>query len=137
MDPLSITASTIAILQLTTSVISAIRGPDREKVADEVIRLTSLLLQLQQYVVETETDSQTHLPWLGHIGSLKADLAEIQKRLEQLTARLPQQGSRRTTILRLRSELEWRAGDRHVRELLSEVERIKNTVSTALALRTV
>ncbi len=92
MDPLSITASIIAILQLTTMLtgyINDVRHATREqaKVAVEASNLYSLLTSLRFRVEEARSDD----PWLNQVkrlGNKNGPLDQFKDVLEKMVEQI-------------------------------------------------
>jgi hypothetical protein len=96
-DPLSVTASIVALLQLTQAVVHGLNGmkdasKERISIRDEIIYVSGLLYNLKGQVTRSEI-------WSGIISSLvcpRGPLEQLKEALEQLTMRLsPAEGLRK------------------------------------------
>jgi hypothetical protein len=130
-DPLGITASIIAILQLTASVIEYLRAvlyarKDRVDCLLEIFGLHELLLALQIRVEKSHTEDL----WLAQVRQLgvrDGPLDLFKSHLEQLASKLgPAAGLRRA--------LTWKFNKADIQGIISKIERIKTLVSLALTL---
>jgi hypothetical protein len=128
-DPLSITASIIAILQLTSSVIEYLRAvcdarKDRVALLFEASGLHELLLALQNCVEESNAED----PWFTEVRKLGVGggpLNQFKSHLERLVSKLgPAEG--------LQGMLTWNFNKSEIEGILSKIERIKMLVSLAL-----
>lgn len=131
-DPLSISASIVALLQLTSTVVQYINNvkdasKERLRIRDE-ISCTSFLL----YMLEGRVQ-QAHLgePWLSMRQSLdmpKGPLEQFRGALEQLASRLePSKG-----LKRVGKSLAWPFKTEEIKEILSTIERQKSLFNLVL-----
>src|ERR1700753_1766938 len=98
MDPLSVTANVIAVLQLTAEVIkyvSEVKAAPREwqEIMIETSNLQSLLLKLR---CRLEQGQQTGDPWFGRVRALNVEngpLDQSRQALEQLLSKVETQNS--------------------------------------------
>jgi len=134
MDPLSITVSVVALLELTRKVITYVKQTkdaptDRTRVLQEASSLTGLLSTLKDFV--EDCDSQD--PWLRATSSLTAPDGPFQQYkllLETVVARVvPSHGSRR-----LGQVLSWMLNKEEVAHLLSQIGRVKSLIHIALQI---
>ena len=148
MDPLSVTASIIAVLQATSTVISicydfraAIKNAPRvlTSILDEAKDLRSVLETLETLVHKAngpETWTLQHRPVFELIckpdeGPLAACLEELTK-LESLLA-ISQQGARPVSIRRaFLSSLGWTLKESDAKLCLRRIERCKSTLNLAI-----
>ena len=132
MDPLSITASIIAILQLTTtltSYINDVRHATREqaKVAVEASNLYSLLTTLRFRVEEAKSDN----PWFNQVkllGIENGPLDQFKDILETMVNKLPSSRKRD----QIKSALLWKFTKSEVDNALVRMERLKSLINCAL-----
>lgn len=132
MDPLSLTASIIAVLQLTstlTSYISEARNAtaDQAKVAVEAGNLYSLLTTLRFRVEEARSDD----PWFNQVkllGRENGPLDQFKIVLEKMVSLLPSSGKRD----QVKSAILWKFTKKEVENVLARMERLKSFISCAL-----
>jgi hypothetical protein len=136
MDPLSLTASIVAVLQLTstlTSYINEARNATAEqaKVAVEASNLYSLLTTLRFRVEEAEK-SQSNDPWYGQVkllGKTNGPLDQFKDILDTMVNKLSSSRKRD----QFKSALLWKFTEREVEDALARMERLKSLISYALA----
>jgi hypothetical protein len=135
MDPLSITGTLIAVLQVTTSVISTCYDY-RSSVASasrEVLQITESLNSLKD-VLESllrliETTQSGELSTVELLAKDGGTLQSCQAELERLKGKLePEKGWRK-----LRNSLVWPLKEGEMRRALEELERWKSTIQLALS----
>ncbi|KAE9364611.1 hypothetical protein N431DRAFT_109437 [Stipitochalara longipes BDJ] len=135
MDPLSITGTLIAVLQITTSVISILYDY-RSGVASasrEVIQITEALNSLKD-VLESilrliETTKANELSTIGLLEKSGGTLQSCQAELERLRVKLvPEKGWRKA-----RNSLIWPLKESEMRRALEGLERWKSTMQLALS----
>jgi hypothetical protein len=134
MDLLSITASLIAVIKLTTSVVeylSNVKDAPRERAqcAIEASNIYNLLTILRYRVEEGDFNK----PWFSTIRTLavqggpldqyKKALEQVQKKIEKVPA-----------AKRLGNNILWPFTKREIAEILSRIERLKNLVLVALEM---
>ncbi|RMZ86707.1 hypothetical protein DV736_g6069, partial [Chaetothyriales sp. CBS 134916] len=132
MDPLSVTASIIAVLQLTSTLTSYIRDVrhatrEQRKVAMEASNLNSLLTNLQ-YRVE---DAQSSEPWFNQVRLLAIQggpLDQFKEMLEKMVKQI--QSSRKRD--QIKSSLMWTFTQTEVENALNRMERLKSLIQCAL-----
>lgn len=137
MDPLSITASIIAVMQLTSTLLTYLNSvkdapKERAHCAIEVSNLYNLLTVLR-YRVE---DSESNEPWHNalrvltvltvHGGPLDQYRHSLDKILEKTSG---SSGGRK-----LENSLLWSFRRDDVKELLGRLERLKTIISIALEM---
>ena len=134
MDPLSVTASLVAILQLLTKVVGYLNdvkdaSKDRAKCAIEAASLQSLLLDLR-FRLE---DGNPNDPWYDAVRALgvqNGPLDQFKQMLEQLQARMTSGGR----LHNLRDALVWRFSKEEITRILAKMERLKTLVLVALQM---
>lgn len=133
MDPLSMTASIIATLQLTatlTGYLNDVRSATKEqkKVAVEAGNLYSLLMSLRFRVEEARSSD----PWFNQVrllGSEHGPLDQFKDDLEKMVEHLS--SSRRRNMVKC--ALMWKFTKLEVEHALKRMERLKSLVQCALA----
>jgi hypothetical protein len=132
MDPLSMTASIIAILELTsslTSYINDVRHATREqkRVAVEASNFYSLLTSLRFRVEEARADE----PWFNQVkllGIENGPLDQFKDALEKMVEQVPSSRKRD----QVKSALTWKFTKVEVENTLWRMERLKSLVQCAL-----
>jgi hypothetical protein len=138
MDPLSIAASIIAVLQLTSTVVQYIgdvkdSNHDRLKIRDEISSTSFLLYSLRDRIngAHGPQPDENKTRWLSSISSLGAPngpLARFKADLEDLASRLaPTDGHRKIGKM-----LKWKFEKGYVNSLLQSIERQKSIFTIAL-----
>lgn len=134
MDPLSITASVLALLGLTREVITYVKQTkdapsDRTRVLQEASSLTGQLIMLQGLV----EDHNSRDPWLQATSQLAAPdgpLHQYKLALEKIVAKiLPINGRCKAGKV-----LAWMFSKEEVTHLLSQIERVKSFIQIALEI---
>ena len=139
MDPLSVTASIIAVIQLTGSVVSAVYNyrtgvknapEDAAKIIEDLTGLSHILERLLQLI---EKDRHTKITRLASLeGLIKAGgpLESCQKTLEHLNAKLrPEKGWRA-----VKQSLTWPLKKDDIKRALDEIATAKQTLGLALTV---
>jgi hypothetical protein len=134
MDPLSVTASIIAILQLTSSVIEYLNDvqdapKDRARLAVEASNLYSLLIALRYRFEEARSNED----WYAEVRSLGAQngpLDQYKSTLEQFQHKITSGSG----IRKICHALVWRFSKEEVAGLLSRMERLKSLIQIALEM---
>ena len=131
-DPLSISASIIAVLQLSGTVIQYLNNvkgasEDRQRLLNEVTSISGLLYFLK----DRATQSQYGGSWSMTLASLntpKGPLEQFKSALERLTLKLaPVEGWRKAG-----KALTWPFQKEEIKEILSTIERHKSLFNLAL-----
>jgi hypothetical protein len=131
-DPLSISASIIAVLQLSGTVIEYLNGvdgalEDRYRLLNEVASISRLLYFLK----DRATQSQYGDSWSMTLASLnmpKGPLEQFKFALEHLALKLaPVEGWRKAG-----KALTWPLRKEEIKEILSAIERHKSLFNLAL-----
>ena len=132
MDPLSMTASIVAILQLTTTLTGYINDvkhatAEQAKVAVEASSLYSLLTSLRFRVEAARSDD----PWFNQVrmlgvrgGPLDQFKDVLEKMVEQISF------SRKRD--QIKSALMWKFSKSEVENALKRMERLKSLINCAL-----
>jgi hypothetical protein len=128
-DPLSIAASIIAVVQLTSSVIDYLQAvhdarKDRIDLLFEVSGLYQLLLALQNRVDKANAEDRW-LTQVRQLGVRDGPLDQFKSRLEHLVSKLRPPGGLGRTLI-------WKLTKAEIEGVISKIERIKTLVSLAL-----
>ena len=132
MDPLSITASIIGILQLTktlTGYLNSVRNAttEQQKVAIEASNLYGLLTSLR-FRVEVARSAD---PWFQHVkllGLENGPLDQLKDALETIVKKTSSSGK----TGQIKSALTWDCKKSEVDEALDRIERLKSLITYAL-----
>ena len=134
MDPLSVTASIIAILQLTSKVIEYLNDvkdapKDRAQCAIEASNLYNLLTMLR-YRLEEGASNERWYQAVRALGVEHGPLNQYKLLLEQLQAKIiKERGMKKVGYLFL-----WKFIKEEVLEILARIERLKTLVQIALEM---
>jgi uncharacterized protein with von Willebrand factor type A (vWA) domain len=134
MDPLSVTASLIAISQLTVVIVDYLgkvrdAPKERSRIAIEVSNIYHLLTTLRYRFEDGEFDE----PWYQAITVLAAQdgpLDQYQQTLERIKKKVEKIDGMKGVVASLR----WPFGKEEVAELLASIERLKTLVLVALEM---
>jgi hypothetical protein len=133
MDPLSITASIIAIIQISSDIVSYVNGAtgatkERKRLRDEVRACEFILQRLNDEASDVEEGNT----WSETIKALEgpgAPLGRLRDALGIVRAKLePKKGLKNTF-----STLKWPFDEKEVEKVISAIEREKNLLNLALA----
>jgi hypothetical protein len=135
MDPLSIAASIIAILQLSNKVIGYLNdvkeaSKERARCAIEATNLHSLLTNLRYRLEDANADT----PWFTAIRALAVDkgpLDQFKQTLQLLNDRMT---GGRGHLGMVRDALMWKFKREEVDRILLSMNRLKTSVSIALQM---
>jgi hypothetical protein len=135
MDPLSITGTLIAVVQITTSLISicydyrsGVNSSSREvlQITESLNSLKDVLESILQLIETTNAGELSTVKLLAKDGGT---LQSCQAELERLRAKLePEKGWRK-----LRNSLIWPLKEGEMRRALEALERWKSTMQLALS----
>ena len=129
MDPLSVTASVVAVLQLAQSLIKAVQSikdssRERQSIRDEIIYLSGLLFNLQSGLERRELSSDV----VSSLNTPSGPLAQLKDALESLAKMLmPADG-----LKKVGQSINWAFQRDSVTFLLSKIERQKTFILFAL-----
>jgi hypothetical protein len=134
VDPLSITASVIAILQLTGEVIKYLNDvkdapKECQQCTLEACNLQNLLINLR-YRLE---QGQASDPWFTAIRALavaNGPLDQYKQALEQLQTKLVAENK----FQKVKQRLVWKFSKTEVASILARMERLKSLVGIALEM---
>ena len=132
MDPTSMTASIVAILQLTTTLTGYINDvkkatKEQARIAVEASNLYGLLTSLRYRVEEARSDE----PWYNQVKLLAmkdGPLDQFKDTLEKMVERIPTSRKRD----QVKSILTWTLTKTEVDNALARMERLKSLISCAL-----
>lgn len=131
MDPLSVTASIIAIIQLSGKVIGYLDGvksasKERATCAMEISNLYSLLVSLRYYL-----EDSANAEWNAAVRSLTIEngpLDQFKAGLETIQSRLTDGGR----LKKAKDAFVWKFKKEEVNSFLGRMERLKTLVEIAL-----
>lgn len=134
MDPLSATASIIAIIQLSSTVLGYLNdvknaSKDCVKCAVEAANLYSLLMNLRSRLEE----GNSHEPWYNAVRSLGGEngpLDQYKQVLELLQTKLTGGDG----LKKIGHALMWKFSKEEVKSMLERMERLKTLVQIALEM---
>ena len=139
MEPLSITASIIAVIQLTGTVVSAVYNyrkdvksapKDAAMIVQDLFGLSQILEKLLHIIEQEKPTKQTRLASLKDLVQSDGPLESCQKTLEHLNAKLqPKNGWRavkQSLIRPLKKD--------YIKKTLDEIATAKVTIGFALAV---
>ena len=125
MDPLSVTSSIIAVLQVTTEVMSYLNdiknaSEEQRQITKEASNLYVFLHDIK-YRVESASDNE---PWYDHARSLSREggpLDELGDVVENIAEK-----TRKT------KRFKWKFAKEEVKKFLDQIERLKSLISASL-----
>lgn len=139
MDPLSITASIIAVIQLTGTVVSAVYGyrkdvknapEDAARIIQDLIGLSQILEKLLQMIEQEKSARATRLSSVEGLFKPDGPLESCQETLQRLDAKLqPEDGWRG-----VKQSLTWPLKKDYIRKALDDVATAKATIALALTV---
>ena len=132
MEPLSITASIVTIVQLSCEVVKYLSDVkdaprDCQQCVIEVSNTQSLLARLRIRLEDGEPGDV----WFNEIkklGDLGGPLCQYKQALEELRSRIESQDA----VQKVRRKLLWRFSKEEVTNILARMERLKSVLSIAL-----
>lgn len=134
MDPLSITASIIAVITLTGKVINYLNvvrnaSKDRARFAKEVANIQSLLISVRFHLDESTPEDL----WFKEVRKLTEENGPIDQfrvAMEQLLTKVePKAG-----LKKVGETLLWKLDEKDVEEILSRIERLKSIIQIAVQM---
>ena len=134
MDPLSTTASIIAVLQLSRTVLGYLddvkdASKDRAKCAVEAANLNSLLTALRFRLEEGDSN----ISWYTVVQTLATEdgpLDQFKQALEQLQSKIVSKGK----MGKVGNALVWSFKKEEIASILGRMERLKSLVDVALQM---
>ncbi|KFY31446.1 hypothetical protein V493_01097 [Pseudogymnoascus sp. VKM F-4281 (FW-2241)] len=136
MDPLSVTASIIAIVQLTSVIIGYLNdvkdsSKDRARCAIEISNVSNLLVTLLYRVEEASSDEG----WYTEVQALataNGPIDQYRSALEHLQSKFTSTAS--NGLKRIDSALTWKFSKEEVTSILARIERLKSLTQIALEM---
>jgi hypothetical protein len=133
MDPVSLTASIIAILQLTATVLEYLNhvknaSTDRALIAIEASNVYSLLTTLR-YRLEGANPTAPWFVGLQMLAAKNGALDQYEVALEKLASKFKTVNG----LKNLGAALIWRFDKAEITEILARIERLKSSVNLALS----
>lgn len=133
MDPLSITASIVAVLQLTSVVIRCLTDvknapKECQQCTIEASNLQNLLISLRYRIEQEQIDH----PWFTAVRALSVEngpLDQYKQALEQLQSKIDVGGAQK-----IKAQLAWKFSNTEVAAILGRMERLKTLVNIALEM---
>ena len=134
-DPLSLTASIIAVIDLTSKVVKYLNdvknaSKERAKCAIEAAYLQSLLLNLR-FRIEEESSSELWLTTVKSLSSENGPLDEYKQALKELERKLEPEDN---ALKRAATALAWKFSKEEIENILSKMERLKSLIQIALQM---
>lgn len=134
MEPLSVTGSIIAILQLSSKVVGYLNdvksaSKDRMKCAIEAANLNSLLTTLRFRLEESDPNT----PWYTTVRALAIENGPLDQYKETLEL-LQMKMTGGSGLKRARSALLWSFKKGEIASILATMERLKTLVQVALEM---
>lgn len=134
MDPLSVTASIIAVLQLLGKVLGYLNdvkdaSKDRTQCALEMLNFCSLLYKLRDYV-ETGDPSQLWYTAIAPLAAPNGPLDQFKQALEVLQTKMTDGGR----LKKVGEALMWKFKKEEIDSILDRIERLKTLVEIALQM---
>jgi hypothetical protein len=132
-DPLSISASIVALLQASGAVVQYFKSSkdaskDIQALKIEVINVRGLLFSLKDLLPEPKSDEDSLLPAFESLGGQDGPLKQFEMILGELALRLkPKEGLKKTG-----QALSWHFKKDDIKSLIGTVERHKTLFSLAL-----
>jgi len=132
MDPLSTSASIIAIFQLTSDVVKYINGAsgaarDRRRLLDEIHSCELVLFNIK-CAIESGDDGGQWLHKVAALGGSESPLERLTVALEATKSRLmPKRG-----INKILASLTWPFDEKEVMQLVSAIQREKSLLQLVL-----
>jgi hypothetical protein len=137
-DPLSVSASIIAVLQLAGTVMQYVKdvkdgSKDRIRMRDELRSLASLLQMVLDRVEDMQgpangTDAALEPPSFASVAAPDGPVQRFKTVLQEIVAKVVPKG----TLGRLAQPLKWPFDKKEIAELLATLERIKTHLTLVL-----
>jgi hypothetical protein len=138
MDPLSVTASLIAVLQISGALVSTLyeyrkcvnnASKAAARIIEELNSLCHVFESLLRAVESEESAEVSRLSTMAQLSGPNGELAKCRGELERLSAKLePESGWRA-----MRKALIWPLNEGEVNKTLESLQRIKSTLQLALS----
>ncbi|OCK75534.1 hypothetical protein K432DRAFT_361892 [Lepidopterella palustris CBS 459.81] len=136
MDPLSVTASIIAVLQLTNAIIGYLNdvkgaSKDRAQCAIEASNVYNLLVNLK-YRLEEASSNDAWYTAVRALAVTNGPLDQYRSALEQLQSKVISTST--SGLGKIGSALTWKLSKEEVADILSKIERLKSLIQIALEM---
>ena len=136
MGPLSVTASVIAIVQLTSVIIGCLNevrdaSRDRARCAIEISNVSNLLVTLIYRLDEASSNGAWHTE-LQALAAANGPIDQYRSALEQLQSKLTSTAS--SGLKKIGSALTWKFSKEEVTNILVRIERLKSLTQIALQM---
>lgn len=134
MDPLSVTASIITVIDLTAKVISFLNGikdasKERARCAIEASNVFNLLTNLR-YRLEEATPGDPWFTAVRALGTENGPLDQFKDTVEELISKLtPGEGFKK-----MGKAIVWKLEKAEVNDIISKIERFKSLIQIALQM---
>lgn len=143
MDPLSLTASVIAVLQISGAVITALyeyrngvkdASKDAARIIEELISLRNVLESLLRAVEREEsTTESSRLPTFQELLRPNGELERCRADLESISEKLD--ADKKVSAWKsVKRSLVWPFKEKEIEKLLENVQRAKSTLNFALSV---
>ena len=135
-DPLSITASIIAVLQLSSKVLKYLHEvkdapQERVRLRDDLSSACLALFMLKERLEETEKGISS-LPSVQSLGGQDGPINQFKRLLELLSARLTPKDDKMKTIREVGRAVAWPFKRQEIQVMINEAERQKSLFHLAL-----
>lgn len=135
-DPLSITASIIAILDLSSGVLKYLHEvkdapKERVRLRDDLSSAYLALSMLKERLEETEKDTSS-LSSIQLLGGQDGPINRFKRLLEPLSAKLMPKDGKMKTVREAGRAIAWPFESQEVKAMLNEMERQKSLFHLAL-----
>jgi hypothetical protein len=136
MDPLSITASIIAIVQLTSVIIGCLSdvkdaSKERARCAIEISNVSNLLVTLLYRLDDASSNDGWHIE-VQALAAANGPIDQYRSTLEQLQSKLTSTAS--NGLKKISSALTWKFSKEEVTNMLARIERLKSLTQIALEM---
>jgi hypothetical protein len=137
MDPLSLTASIIAILQLTSTVINYLNdvknaSKDQARCATEASNVYCLLTNLKYRLEEAKSEDASWHTAVRLLNVANGPLDQYRSALEQLQSKVTKASA--SGLQKTVRALVWKFSKDEVDDILSRIERLKSLTQIALEM---
>lgn len=135
MDPLSITASIIAIVQLTSVIIGCLNdvkdaSKDRARCAIEISNVSNLLVALMYRLDEVTSNDGWHAQ-VEALAAVNGPIDQYRSAIEQLQSKFLSTASSGSKI---KGALTWKFSKEEIANILLKIERLKSLTQIALEM---
>ena len=136
MDPLSVSASIIAIVKLTCDILGYLNdvkdaAKDRERLALEISNVSNLLVNLNYRINEASAGNEWYTA-VKALATTGGPIDQYRSALEQLQSKFTSNAS--SGLKRIGSALTWKFSKEEVVTILLRIERLKSLTQIALEM---